>query len=98
MTEVPDASQRYEPIALSDESTVVAEFVDDPAKESSYQSEAALEQAFIRLLQSEAYEYLTITDQGALDRQLARPDGASQPDRILRHRVAAVLSGRSPEE
>ena len=43
---------RYEPIALSNESTVVAEYLPDPSdrQESGYQSEAELEKAFIRLL------------------------------------------------
>ena len=66
MTEGPDATYRYEPIALSDESTVVAEFVPDPSKETGYQSEAALEKAFIKLLQGQAYEYLTITSEAQL--------------------------------
>ena len=34
--------RRYEPIALSAESTVVAEFVPDPAGQAAYQSEADL--------------------------------------------------------
>ena len=60
----------YEPIAVSDESTVVAEFVPEPLKESTYQSEAALEAAFIGLLQSQAYDYLTITDTSQLEDNL----------------------------
>ena len=46
---------RYEPIVVSAESTVVAEFIPDAATEVSYQSEADLERQFIRLLQSQAY-------------------------------------------
>ena len=46
---------RYEPIAVSSESTVVSVFVPDPSSEVAYQSEAALENEFIRLLQSQAY-------------------------------------------
>ncbi len=56
----------YEPIALSSESTVVAEFVPDVNAESSYQSEAELERAFIALLQQQAYEYLPITSEAQL--------------------------------
>lgn len=41
---------RYEPIAVSAESTVVAEFTPDLAGVDPYQSEAALEAEFIRLL------------------------------------------------
>ena len=40
MTEGPHP--RYEPIAVSSESTVVAEFVPEPGTESVYQSEADL--------------------------------------------------------
>ena len=52
--------QRFEPIAISSESTVVAEFEEQVSEASSYQSEAQLEQAFIELLQDQAYEYLPI--------------------------------------
>ena len=51
MTEAPDPSSRYEPIAVSDESTVVAEFVPEPSSATAYQSEADLEAEFIKLLQ-----------------------------------------------
>ena len=59
-------SVRYDPIAVSGESTVVAEFVPDSAGASAYQSEASLEREFIRLLQSQAYEYLPITSEEQL--------------------------------
>ena len=59
-------STRYEPIAVSNESTVVAEFVPDATPETTYQSEADLEREFIRLLQSQAYEYLPITSEAQL--------------------------------
>ncbi|MEK0210527.1 type I restriction endonuclease subunit R [Bifidobacterium mongoliense] len=51
---------RYDPIAVSAESTVVSEYVPDPAGEGSYQSEAELEDSLIRLLESQAYEYLPL--------------------------------------
>jgi type I restriction enzyme R subunit len=57
---------RYEPIAVSSESTVVTEFIPDVAGESAYQSEADLEREFIRLLQSQAYDYLPITTEAQL--------------------------------
>ncbi len=63
---------RYQPIAVSAESTVVAEFVPDPVGVEAYQSEAALEAAFIRLLQSQAYEYLPITSEADLVVNLRR--------------------------
>ena len=61
---------RIEPIVVSAESTVVAEFVSDAAAEVTYQSEADLERDFIRLLQSQAYEYLPITSEAELVRNL----------------------------
>ncbi len=67
---------RYAPIALSDESTVVAEFVAEAVREIAYQSEAELEKALIRQLQAQAYDYLPLTSEadlvGNLRRQLER--------------------------
>jgi len=60
------SAYRYDPIALSSESTVVAEFVADESSAAGYQSEAELEREFIRLLQSQAYEYLPITTEADL--------------------------------
>lgn len=58
---------RYEPIALSNESTVVAEFIPDHGvREAAYQSEAELEKTFINQLLVQAYEYLPITSEGEL--------------------------------
>ncbi|MEG1969760.1 MAG: type I restriction endonuclease subunit R [Burkholderiaceae bacterium] len=56
---------RYEPIALSNESTVVAEFQPDApgVREAAYQSEAELEKAFIKQLQVQAYDCLAITSE-----------------------------------
>lgn len=45
---------RYDPIAVSAESTVVAEYFPKAAEEAAYQPEAALEREFIRILQSQA--------------------------------------------
>ena len=58
--------RKYDPIAVSSESTVVAEYTPDTADASSYQSEAELERELIRLLQSQAYEYLPITSETQL--------------------------------
>ncbi len=55
------AAYGIRPIALADESTVVAEFLFDEVCDTTYQSEADLEQAFIRQLQSQAYTYLPLT-------------------------------------
>lgn len=60
------SAHRYEPIAVSSESTVVAEFIPDPSQESGYQSEAELERTFIELLREQAYEYLPLTTEGDL--------------------------------
>jgi len=57
---------KYDPIAVSSESTVVAEYAPDATEAAAYQSEAALEGEFIRLLQSQAYERLTITSEAQL--------------------------------
>ena len=59
---------RYETIAISEESTVVAEFVPDVAsvQDAAYQSEDALERAFIRQLQAQAYDYLPLTSEAEL--------------------------------
>lgn len=60
------SARRYRPIAVSAESTVVAEFVPDQASETTYQSEAELEREFIKLLQLQAFEYLPITTEAQL--------------------------------
>ena len=62
----------YEPIALSGESTVVAEFLPDGNRETGYQSEAELERKFIEQLQSQAYEYLAFTIEEELITNLRR--------------------------
>ncbi|WP_340699127.1 type I restriction endonuclease subunit R [Cellulosimicrobium funkei] len=69
MSEVVPGSGRslqFDPIALSSESTVVAEFEADPAEATRYQSEAELEAELIRLLQEQAYVYLPITSEADL--------------------------------
>src|SRR5699024_10907667 len=58
--------RKYDLIAMSAESTVVAEYDADSGAEAAYQSEAALEREFIRLLESQAYEYLPITSEAEL--------------------------------
>ena len=52
----------YNLVAQSSESTVVSQYVHDVniLRDSGYQSEADLEQAFIQQLQSQAYEYVSI--------------------------------------
>ncbi|HHV02652.1 MAG TPA: type I restriction endonuclease subunit R [Bacteroidales bacterium] len=57
---------QYALVAENPESTVVAEYKPPYRKETAYQSEADLEKAFIKLLQSQAYEYLPITSESDL--------------------------------
>ncbi len=53
-------ASHYRPIAVSSESTVVAEFIPDASSETAYQSEAELERQFIKLLEAQAYDHLPI--------------------------------------
>jgi type I restriction enzyme, R subunit len=69
MTEV---RARYETIAVSEESTVVAEFVVDAVRETAYQSEADLERSLIAQLQQQAYDYLRIASEADLIANLRR--------------------------
>ena len=59
-------------IAASNESTVVAEYTPESSHSGSFQSEAALEKEFIRLLTTQGYEYLTIHDENSLIANLRR--------------------------
>ena len=65
MSDIPSGI-RYDPIVVSAESTVVAEYVSESADEAAYQSEAALEREFISVLRSQAYEYLPLTSEAEL--------------------------------
>ena len=47
-------------IAETTENTVVTEYKPLPKKSDAYQSESELEKEFIRLLQEQSYEYLSI--------------------------------------
>ena len=75
----PGTATHFETISVSDESTVVAEWVSTgstngpggSAAEAAYQSEAELEAALIKQLKSQAYERLTITSNAASSRTCA---------------------------
>ena len=56
----------YNIIVESNESTVVAEYTPVSARSDSFQSEAALEKEFIRLLCDQGYEYLPIHNEAGL--------------------------------
>ena len=65
-------SMRIEPIVLSDEATVVAQFDPAPQTDTSYQSEAALEKEFLAQLQRQAYEYVTFASDAEMVANLRR--------------------------
>ena len=50
----------YNMILSTSESTVVAEYVPQSGRSDSYQSEASLEKAFIKILGEQGYEYINI--------------------------------------
>ena len=58
--------QKFEPIAITSENTVVSEYAAISRKTKAYESEAELEQAFVDLLQEQAYEYLCISSEAEL--------------------------------
>lgn len=62
----------YHIVAATEESTVVAEYTPEASRSDAYQSEAALEREFIRLLTAQGYDYLTIHNEGALIANLRR--------------------------
>jgi len=62
----------YALVAENPESTVLAEYQPIGRTESAYQRESDLEQAFIKLLQSQAYEYFPITTEDDLIINLRR--------------------------
>ena len=62
----------YNLIASAPESTVVTEYTPASRRSESYQSEAALEREFIRMLEAQGYEYLTIHDEAGLVANLRR--------------------------
>lgn len=57
---------KYALVAENPESTVVAEYQPLYRKETTFQSEADLEKAFIEQLQTQAYDYLPITSESEL--------------------------------
>ena len=60
----------YNIIATTAESTVVSEYIPEPRKSDAYQSEAALENEFIRLLQGQGYEYIQVRSEAELIQNL----------------------------
>ena len=69
-----DKQTHYNIVAQNSESTVVAEYAHDASmvRDAGYQSEADLERAFIKQLQSQAYEYISIKTESDLITNLRR--------------------------
>lgn len=61
---------KYNLVMETNNSTVVAEYESLKRKSDSYQSEAALEKEFIRMLQEQGYDYLEIHDADTLIKNL----------------------------
>ncbi len=61
---------KYNLVMETNNSTVVAEYEPLKRKSDSYQSEAALEKEFIRMLQEQGYDYLEIHDADTLIKNL----------------------------
>lgn len=59
-------NNKYNLVAESTQSTVVAEYTPNGKRISDYQSEADLERAFIEQLKTQAYEYVSITSEADL--------------------------------
>ena len=57
---------KYNLVAENSQSTVVAEYKPNNKRVTNYQSEAELERAFIKQLETQAYEYVTITTESDL--------------------------------
>lgn len=70
MAIITPAAKKYDPIVLTEENTVVAEYDAVKTKELTYESEAQLEKRFIEILQGQAYEYVRITKASDLEENL----------------------------
>lgn len=63
---------QYTVISQSNEETVVAEYKPVASRSDAYQSEAALEREFIRMLGEQSYEYVTIHEEEDLIKNLRK--------------------------
>ena len=59
-------NNKYNLVAENTQSTVVAEYTPNGKRISDYQSEADLERSFIKQLETQAYEYVSITSEADL--------------------------------
>lgn len=62
----------YNIVSSDNDSTVVAEYTPSPQRDDTYQSEAQLERDFIKRLQGQGYEYISVTDEAGLIINLRR--------------------------
>lgn len=59
-------NNKYNLVAKNTQSTVVSEYTPESVRATNYQSEAELERAFIKQLELQAYEYVTISSEANL--------------------------------
>jgi len=83
------SNNKYNLVAENSQSTVVSEFVPEKIRATNYQSEADLEKAFIKQLESQAYEYATINSETDLvlnlRKQLEKLNGFSFSENEWNH-------------
>ncbi|MFA5029624.1 MAG: type I restriction endonuclease subunit R [Patescibacteria group bacterium] len=88
--------KKYNLVAESTQSTVVAEYIPDAKRVAHYQSEAELEKAFIKQLETQAYEYIAITSENDLilnlRKQLEKLNGFIFTDNEWEHFFASELA------
>ena len=65
-------STKYNLVAENTQSTVVSEYTPDGVRVAHYQSEAELESAFIKQLETQAYEFVAITSEDDLVHNLRK--------------------------
>ncbi len=89
-------NKNYNLVAENSQSTVVAEFVPDGVRVAHYQSEAELERAFIKQLETQAYEYVAITSETDLvtnlRKQLEKLNDLTFTDAEWKHFFASELA------
>ena len=86
----------YNIVLSAEESTVVAEYIKEQKRSDAYQSEAALEKAFIKMLAEQGYEYVQIHSEkelvANLRAQLERLNGfkfsESEWDGFFKNKIA----------
>jgi len=89
-------NSKYNLVAENPQSTVVAEYTPERVRAEHYQSEAELEKAFIKQLESQAYDYLTITSEPELVKnlrtQLEKLNGITFSDTEWNHFFASEIA------